>query len=213
MKKLLIAAAAVIALAGFSSKQADCMECVTIKSGTIKDSGGNTIKPGYDTWGYNYQAKGYNGLYGNFSRPAVPVTDETCGGFDCDNLEMKWNEAWLSNVDCNNDGKLDRASDFNGGSYIGTEAWLTNHMSGTYLYTDDKGRTKEAHWTYFVKIVAVPVGATLSGGKYYNEDGEEIGPMIWNEFAIIQSVYNDPQEGFHGKEYLSPVNPGLGSSK
>jgi hypothetical protein len=43
---------------------------------------------------------------------------------------MKWNDAWLSNKDCDKNGKLDRHYGFS--SYIGSGAWLTNHASGVY---------------------------------------------------------------------------------
>ena len=43
---------------------------------------------------------------------------------------MKWNDAWLSDVDADGDGLLDRHLGFD--SYIGSGAWLTNHMSGEY---------------------------------------------------------------------------------
>ena len=42
------------------------------------------------------------------------------------------------------------------------------------------------------------------------EDGVEIGPMIWNEFAIIQEVYNDPCAGYEGMFYISPDHAGFG---
>lgn len=47
---------------------------------------------------------------------------------------MNWNNAWLSNQDCNSDNILDRPSD-EGGTYRGSGAWLTNHATGTYLST------------------------------------------------------------------------------
>ena len=46
-------------------------------------------------------------------------------------------------------GLLDRPTD-NGGTYIGSGGWLTNHMWGTY---EHEGKTYK--WTYFVMIVAV----------------------------------------------------------
>ena len=118
---------------------------------------------------------------------------------------MKWNDAWLSNKDCNGDGLLDRPDDM-GGTCIGSGAWLTNHQSGTYI--DDNGN--ECNWIWFVKIVAVLSGAVVRDGVWYTADGAEIGAVLWGPFAVIQSVYNDPCGGFHGVEYLSPAGPGLG---
>ena len=100
---------------------------------------------------------------------------------------------------------LDRHYGF--ASYIGSGAWLTNHQKGVYV--DDYG--KKQRWTYFTKIVAAPADATLAGGTWLAADGSEIGPVIWNEFAIIQEVYNDTGTGAHGILYLSPYKAGFGS--
>ncbi|MCX5643605.1 MAG: hypothetical protein NTZ17_02810 [Phycisphaerae bacterium] len=162
----------------------------------LHDIAGNIITLGYDKWGYNYQAHMFNGIYDNFSRPEVPVTEG-------DNLEMKWNDAWLSNMDCDGDKLLDRHYGY--ASYRGSGAWLTNHQTGTY---EQDGRT--CHWTYFVKIVAVPDDATAVEGVWYAADGTEIGPVIWGEFATIQEVYNDTGTGDHGIAYKSPAGPGFG---
>jgi hypothetical protein len=158
--------------------------CVTIKDGTLVDSYGNPLVLGYDEFGYNYQAHMFNGRYCDYDR----VKD----GDYCDvTLVMKWNDAWLSNKDCDHDGKLDRPA-----SYIGSGAWCTNHMRGE----DENGK-----WTYFVKIMAAPADATLLDGTWYAADGTEIGPVIWGSFAVIQEF--DSGLGTH---YVSPSGPGLG---
>jgi hypothetical protein len=163
--------------------------CTTIKEGTLLASNGDPLVLGYDEFGYNYQAHMFNGRYCDYDRVA--------GGDYCDvKLVMKWNDAWLSNKDCDGDGKLDRPNDF-GGSYIGSGAWCTNHQWG---YNDDGTK-----WVYFVKIVAAPADATVDGGMWYAADGTEIGPVIWGSFAIIQQV-----ESGMGPTYLSPSGPGLG---
>ncbi len=172
--------------------------CTTIQSGELVDSMGNTLVLGYDQWGYNYQAHMFNGFYSNYTRPTPPVTEEDTA------LEMKWNDAWLSNKDCDGDGKLDRHFGF--ASYIGSGAWLTNHMRGTSV-----GEDGEAYnWTYFCKSVAAPADATATAGIWYAADGTEIGPVIWGEFAIIQEISNDPGAGDHGVLYKSPAGPGFG---
>ncbi|HAP38052.1 hypothetical protein A2574_03115 [Candidatus Shapirobacteria bacterium RIFOXYD1_FULL_38_32] len=66
-------------------------------------------------------------------------------------------------------------------------------------------------WNYFVKIVAAPSDAKLEGGYWKSSDGEEIGPAIWGEFAIIQEVSNDTCTGDHGLLYKSLVRAGLGN--
>ena len=67
---------------------------------------------------------------------------------------MKWNDTWLSNEDCDGDGKLDRYYGYD--SYIGSGAWLTNHNSGVYDVV--------CEWDYFVKIVAAPADAYVETG-------------------------------------------------
>ena len=171
--------------------------CTRIQDGTLEYSSGHylegePLKTGYDIFGYNYQARIFNGFYPNASlggggQPPYCGDDETY-------LQMKWNDAWLSNMDCDEDGKLDRHLGF--GTYIGSGAWLTNHMRGE----DENGK-----WAYFVKIVAVPAGAYVDGGTWYAADGAEIGPVIWGQFAIIQEV-----ESGVGATYVSPSGPGFG---
>jgi hypothetical protein len=173
--------------------------CTTIQDGTLKTSDGAVISTGYDSWGYNYQAHIFNGKYCDAYRNAA-----WCQPYKDDNLMMKWNDAWLSNVDCDGDQLLDRH--YGVPTYKGSEAWLTNHQSGTY--PDEYGNT--CHWEYFTKIVAAPADATLTGGVWYAADGTEIGPAIWGEFATIESVYNDPCGGYHGLEFHSPDHSGLG---
>ena len=127
--------------------------CTTIQSGLIVYSvghflAGQSLMIGFDPWGYNYQGCMFSGSYTNsylggagfppwdgdneayldanptaVSHWAWPYRDVT--------LMMKWNDAWLSNTDCNSDGSLDRHNGFV--SYIGSGAWLTNHQQGTYI--------------------------------------------------------------------------------
>lgn len=173
--------------------------CTTIQSGDLINSSGDVITTGYDEWGYNYQAHMFNGGYCDSYRNA-----DWCQPYAEDELIMKWNEAWLSNVDCDGDGLLDRHYGF--ASYVGSGAWLTNHQKGTY--TSEEGAT--CQWEYFTKIIAAPADAILVKGIWFAADGTEIGPVEWGEFATIQSIYNDPCGGFNGVEYLSPDHAGFG---
>jgi hypothetical protein len=127
-------------------------------------------------------------------------------------LIMKWNDAWLSNMDRDVDGSLDRHYGF--GSYDGSGAWLTNYQAGTY---DDEGETYA--WNYYVKIVtpSTVAGDWMDVGdpgpeddRWRSADDTEIGPPIWGAFAVIQRVYNDQGTGEHGIEYLSPSPAGFG---
>ena len=144
------------------------------------------------------QARLFNGKYCDAYRDAA-----WCQDYKDDNLMMKWNDAWLSNKDCDGDGLLDRHYGF--ATYIGSGAWLTNHQSD---WNDDGTR-----WNYFVKIVAAPDDAYKEGGYWYTADGTEIGPVIWGAYAIIFQVSNDPAFDEHGVLYKSPASPGFGYYK
>src|SRR3989338_6791364 len=184
MKKIffLVAIATVFALTTAPVMAAKPGACATIQDGTITDSAGNPVVLGYDKWGYNYQAHMFNGYADNYSRPAVPVTSG-------DKLNMKWSDAWLANVDCNGDGKLDRG--LVDGVVGGTsKGWLTNEVNGDY--DSDGDGIQDAHYTWFVKIVWVGPGGSL-----------------WGEYEIIQEVYNDPVGGFHGLQFKVGA-PGFG---
>jgi len=199
-------------------------KCTTIQDGVLTYSAshylaGEPLMVGYDPYGYNYQAHLFNGYYPNVYLggddfppyegdteaylAANPEAESKWYWYPDVQLQMKWNDAWLSNKDCDGDGKLDRY--YGHDSYIGSGAWETNHQSGEY---EVDGKT--CKWTYFVKIVAAPDDAYVEDGTWYAADGTEIGPVIWGAFAIIQQVENDPCAGIHGLQYLSPDHPGFG---
>ena len=182
---LMLAIATTFAFA--STVSSGAMKCTTIQSGMLLDTAGNTLETGYDQWGYNYQGHMFNGYYDNYTRPTVPYDDG-------DGLQMKWNDAWLSNKDCDGDYKLDRHYGYD--SYIGSGAWLTNHIT----WDDDDG-----HHMYFIKIVAAPADAYKMDGTWYTADHMEIGPVIWGSFAIVMEV-----ESGLGSIYVSPIGPGFG---
>ena len=161
-------------------------KCTTIQSGELLTSDGWVIPTGYDFWGYNYQAHLFNGFYCDAYRDAA-----WCQDYRDVKLEMKWNDAWMSNKDCNGDGLLDRHFGFD--SYIGSGAWETNHQSGEY---EMDGKT--CQWNYFVKIVAKPTVDFAC-------------ETIWGEFCVIQQVENDPCAGIHGLQFISPDGAGLGN--
>ena len=222
--KILLPVICCLILVGISDAKKN-KDCVTIQDGTLTYSSGHylegqPLQVGYDPYGYNYQAHMFNGSYANayLGKAGFPPYEGDDDAYltenpDAENhwtwpyrnvqLMMKWNDAWLSNKDCDGDGALDRYYGFD--SYIGSGAWLTNHQSGEY---ELDGETIK--WNYFVKIVAAPADATLDGDVWYAADGTEIGPEIWGAFAIIQQVENDPGLGVHGAQYISPAGPGLG---
>jgi hypothetical protein len=197
--KNLVRVLVLISIGLFFTGMAWAVECTTIQDGTLYGSDGNLIETGYDEWGYNYQAMMFNGGYCDAYRDAA-----WCQDYRDVDLIMKWNSAWLSNKDCDDDDSLDRH--FGNAGYIGSGAWLTNHQSGK---VEVKGKMRK--WTYFVKIVAAPEDASQEGGFWYTADGTELGPVIWGSFAIVQQVSNDPSAGEHGILYKSPADPGLGN--
>ena len=204
MKNLVCLVTLMLAILGIATITG--AQCVTIQDGTLMASregvpNAMPITTGYDEYGYNYQAHMFNGIYSDYDRwHGGPYSGVT--------LQMKWNDAWLSNKDCNGDGKLDRHFGFP--TYKGSGAWLTNHQSDETTWINVAGKQITSTWTYFVKIVAVPSDATLTNGYWYSSDGTLIGPAIWGDFAIVQEVYNDPLEGVHGKLFISPYSPGFG---
>lgn len=166
----------------------------------------------FDKWGYNYQAHLFSGLYWNNSRPEPPCELGTCASDTY--LIMKWSDVWLSNVDSNDDGNLDRG-------YVdcrgpGTNpnlteshcpgAWLTNHQRGEYV--NDEGRT--CKWTYFVKIVYPPGGPVDGDGDGFDDNTG--GSIIWGAYVRIQQVSNDTCGGEHGNIFsIQPT--GFGAYK
>ncbi|MBN2415284.1 hypothetical protein JXO52_05555 [bacterium] len=171
---------------------------------------GSPIRPGFDAYGYNYQAHEFKGSYANvyLGGNGYPPYEGNDDAYVAANpsvvstwywpyrdvkLIMKWNDAWISNRDQDGDGKLDRHYGYP--SYIGSGAWETNHQYGEYVGED--GET--CKWNYFCKIVALPSA------------GVNIGQPIWGEFAIVQEVSNDQGTGEHGLVYKSPINAGFGA--
>ena len=183
--------------------------CTKIQSGELYGSDGSLLMSGYNEWGYNYQAHMFNGAYCNFHpiyRPGGPLYDWCQENYGDVKLIIYWNDAWLSNKDCDDDGLLDRHYGFD--NYFGSGSWETNHMWGSY---EQDGKT--CKWNYFVKIVAAPPDAYKQNGNWYRPDGTLIGEDIWGEFAIIQEVENDPCSGLHGIRTLSPASAGFGNYK
>lgn len=185
---------------------------------------GQPLRPGYDAFGYNYQAHLFNGLYANVYLGAdglPPYTGDNAAyltahpeaaskwywEYRAIDLVMKWNDAWIANQDCDGDGYLDRHYGFP--TYQGSGAWETVHMASTY---EQDGRV--CRWKESAKIIAVPADAVNVSGVWYTSAGTLIGPAEWGSsspFALIQDVLNDPCSGLHGVQFVSPAHPGLGN--
>jgi len=216
-KKILAISAILLLLMSTGLVMAKKDNGTTIQDGVLTYSAGHYLagEPlmiGYDPWGYNYQAHMFKGFYANvyLGGAGFPAYEGNTEAYLAENpgaashwawpyrdiqLVMKWNDAWLSNKDRDGDGKLDRHHGHP--TYIGSGAWETNHQWGD-------------GWNYFCKIVAAPSDANNVGGIWYSNDGIEIGPVIWGQFATILEISNDSDLGEHGLLYKSPLTPGFG---
>src|SRR5688572_28847842 len=145
--KLISTLSVAVALALANVSQAATLKDQTITYTAGYALGGQPIRLGVDPYGYNYQAHSFNGSYFNAyanqaNLPPYSGDDDSYLAanpsalthwawlYRNDQLAMKWNDAWLSNKDEDNDGKLDRHLGLP--SYIGSGAWISNHMSGEY---------------------------------------------------------------------------------
>jgi hypothetical protein len=157
---------------------------------------GQVIETGYNEYGYNYQAHLFKGSYANayLARDGYPAYTGDDEAYVADNpgveslwywayrdiyIKMKWNDAWLANSDMDGDGALDRHLGYD--TYIGSGAW----EKYTEIGYDDEGNVL---YKYSCKIVAVPDTAVKADGMWYTADGEEIGQVIWGQFAVIQET-------------------------
>lgn len=151
------------------------------------------VGKGFDQWGYNYQARIFNGLFGNAdeNRPGDGNPDTYLGSstdsydyYDKDgkyhkvtvnvagsHLIMKWSEVWHMAV-FGPDGI--RNSDDE--EPWGQGAWCTNHVVGTgTIYDIDGTVIYEGHLTILSKI------------KWVGDTTGYTNP-IWGPMAVIQKV-------------------------
>jgi hypothetical protein len=221
-------------------------DATRIKDGTLLYSTGHYLEGqpltlGFDYYGYNYQGHMFKGSFANAylgrygfppyegqgddyltENPTFATAMETDDWYQTlwanrdTQLIMKWNDAWLSNLDRDYDGLLDRYAGYE--SYDGSGAWLTNHMWG--INEDDGSK-----WEYFVKIITpstaegdyvVADGFTLPTddmtGMWYDADDNEIGYQIWGAFAVIQEFENNYHadynpDGINHFVWYKSVNP------
>lgn len=177
--------------------------CFKIKDGVITDSANEVVTTGYDQFGYNYQARLFNGTYDSVDRNLDGKFFGATVDYSDDSLIMKWSDEWLSNLDCNGDQKLDRGLNARTGVSTGSSrGWITNQVEGDYIGADGDSH----HYTYFAKIVWVGP-APASGDQW-------AGVRLWGEYAIIEEVYNDPYGGSHGVDRSKLAHPaGFGAYK
>ncbi len=113
-------------------------------------------------------------------------------------LWMYWNDAWLSNQDRGDDnmgtepdGNLDRHYGYP--SYIDSGAKLVQYQIEPIKILC-KGKIKTVYLFYYSKIVAARSTDELVDGIWYDEDGNELGPVSYGEFVKVQEFLYDPLE-------------------
>jgi hypothetical protein len=147
---------------------------------------------GFDQYGFNYQAHIFNGSYcAAWHNPSWCTGDVASW-----RLLMKWNDAYLSADDTNKDGQVDPHPGRS--TYIGSGAWVQEHEYGSYR--DASGVMH--FFIYDAKIVAKSTPYSSCGNGY----------EIWDDFCVVQEIYNDPYIRLHGVEF-QPDPPGLGKGK
>jgi hypothetical protein len=152
-------------------------ECTLIEDGTLKLSDGTPVVVGEDSWGYDYQEHTFQGDYCAGSRQLSCPYQGT-------ELAMIWNDAWLSNQDCDHDGKLDTHHGF--ASFRGSDAEMHGAMHGRY--TDSAGQPCD--YFYYYRYVAAPLNATKSNNQWYASDGTLLGSVVWTDFYVAGTSYN-----------------------
>ena len=166
---------------------------------------GKPASVGFDQFGYNYQARLFNGLFGNAdeNRPGdgnpdtyLGASTDSYGYYDADgdfhavvvdvagtHLIMQWSEAWHmavfgpDNLRYNGDEIL--------WSVAGQDAWLTNHVEGTGTIYDIDG----------VTVIYQGRLTILSKIRWVGDTTGYTNP-IWGQFAVIQKVISGPGQVF-----------------
>lgn len=178
---------------------------------------GQPIQPGANSFGYDYQARTFNGSLfnayaGSMNFPpymgneaAYLIQNPGASGhwawyWHDTNLEMQWNDAFLSNQDQDNDQELD--IHYNLPSYIDSGAELHVHISGSDPVL---GPT-----TVNLRINAALSTAVKSNNNWFSQSGTPVGPALWLEFAETQRV-STPAQYSYNQIIPSPVNPSYGS--
>lgn len=184
-------------------------KCTTIKDGVLKYPVGHYLEgqlltTGYDIYGFNYQAHRFDGCFVNYLRSyhGSPPYEGECSM----HFSLKWNDAYLSNKDCDGDGYLDR--DWS----LGSGAWRFEQQRGEYMNEDGEICT----YSFFAKLIVPPSGSYVGepcdsrGCTWYTSSGEEIGLQRHVYFAMISAITHDSCGRYSGPYYLSSLPVGLG---
>ncbi len=182
--------------------------CATIQGGQLLDERGNALSTGYDEYEYNYGAHNFGGFYANWDRPDVPQSSPW--QWADDQVAMTWNDAWLSNKDCDGDGVLDRPD-----SYQGSGAAVVIHFGGIC--------DNLKQWTRQVELSAVPADAVAGNDGLWYFKGKKLGRQITialrdtlngalivaTGLAVTKDSINNscPAEHDHATRFAFPVAP------
>lgn len=145
--------------------------------------------PGFDQFGYNYNARIFVGKADGVDRM---LDGEVWGDptYANDHLVMDWSAGW----DC---ARFSRSCGKGDTPGVWTpQAWLDNEWSGV-------NQTTGKHYTEHYKIIWV--GSSLQNSRYWRSGGTP----IWGEFEIIQDVYTE--KGIHYNFTVQPA--GFGASE
>ncbi|MBN1274850.1 hypothetical protein JXA12_00960 [Candidatus Woesearchaeota archaeon] len=172
----IIIGAMVMAAAVIFAAKPMASDCKTIRSGEIIGTNGDPVTMGSNDWGYNFQAHRFSGEYclANELEKECPPGEPY--------LKMRWNDAFLSNKDCDGDSRLD--THYGYPSYKGSGAWLLMELSGE----EDSGDGSTCSWELEMELFAIPFGAVLHDGLWMTPDGEEIG-IVYDESFLITEVH------------------------
>ena len=153
--------------------------CAQISDGIIYQEDDMTpILPGVDEWGYNFEKHSFEGKYCDSYHNA-----DWCKEWADEDLKMRWNDAWLSNEDCDYDGNLDRPSE-----WVGSGAWLVMFRSGSYI--DESGVLHQ--WSRHLRVQAIPEGAYLEEGIWYGKNGQKLGNKYFSpEWGYVLMITID----------------------
>ena len=111
---------------------------------------------------------------------------EWCQEWADEDLKMRWNDAWLSNEDCDYDHHLDYPQGYDG--WVGSGAWLVMFRSGSYI--DVAGNLHQ--WSSHLKVQAIPEGAYLVDDVWYGKNGQKLGNKYFSpEWGYVLMVTID----------------------
>jgi hypothetical protein len=195
--------------------------CQTIPRGEIFYPPGHylvgPIPDDVDAYGFYYQGHMFVGLMVNYYLGALgyPPYKEDAATYLNENpdvvllpeweyrnysMYMEWNDAFLSNRECNGDGTLDRHLGHR--CYKGSGAGFTLHLSQSNPVTPDYLMSNDYQWNNLKKVEAVPAHAVTDGAKWYTRRGVEIGlvydlydPLLEGLATVLDIEHNPNPDG------------------